>query len=346
MGYESGLSIFIDIQGTRDREDFESKLKQHKIFHEEAEKIQLREEHAHFTRRMTRHVRSFSDCAYYIFKWNSNIPDSKKETSHLFQALSTILIPVQILMNNKLWIRGGVALGDLYYDSYGAFGPAIEAACNIENRIAKMPRIVLENTLGATLAEYQNTLDAEQKLIKYDGELYYINNFYEMDSIKFISSECLEWIDFREAVHQYASDILSKDWENEDNNKKLSKTTMHDKANWMLDELKEEELIIAPLLSYLEGHVYEKIVCDRDKHSSLKSIIYFDDKLPSRPEVIRALYINIECVLCGEQGQYPITDSDYKLLKTLAIDLDFIRKNALLKPRKCIWSIENVKIQS
>jgi len=46
---------------------------------------------------------------------------------------------------NRIWVRGGLCIGDLYINGNIVFGPALVKAYELESTIAKYPRIVVEN---------------------------------------------------------------------------------------------------------------------------------------------------------------------------------------------------------
>jgi len=58
---------------------------------------------------------------------------------------------------NKIWVRGGLCIGDLYISSNTVFGPSVVKAYELESVIAKYPRIVIANeTLSFVTAQTQN----------------------------------------------------------------------------------------------------------------------------------------------------------------------------------------------
>lgn len=154
--YEEGLVVFVDIQGMRALTEFDKKLDLHQTFHDQAARTEAREKLMP-TRTLKRRVLSFSDCAYFVYTWNERASEERKSSPlPLLEALPTMLILVQILMNKGYWIRGGATYGEVFLDQYGAFGPAIEKAYEIESSKAFYPRIMLEGELGERLYTFQN----------------------------------------------------------------------------------------------------------------------------------------------------------------------------------------------
>lgn len=60
----------------------------------------------------------------------------------------------------QVWVRGGIAIGDLYCGQNEVFGPALVEAYTIESKIAKYPRIVMtEQTYNQGIANMGEKTD-------------------------------------------------------------------------------------------------------------------------------------------------------------------------------------------
>jgi hypothetical protein len=233
MPYSEGLVVFIDIQGTKSKKDFNTKFEQHSVFHTQARRTEEREGNYN-KRTLNRKVFNFSDCAYFIFTWNDRASDERKSSPlPILEALSTLLIPVQILMNRGFLVRGGAVWGDVYYDQYGAFGPAMEEAYKIESQQAFYPRVMIERDLGERLYKFEeeeyNKLDEsladkseeirdailpKQALIKLDDYSYYLNSFANLETPGTLEGEYLSWDIFQARVIDTIQEVRSTPWRN------------------------------------------------------------------------------------------------------------------------------------
>lgn len=76
------------------------------------------------------------------------------------------------LINNGIFVRGGVSIGDVYYDRQLLFGPGFVKAYELESSYANFPRIIINPQLidqlhrDRRLSSNQNTLEEEFLYIK------------------------------------------------------------------------------------------------------------------------------------------------------------------------------------
>ena len=49
-----------------------------------------------------------------------------------------------IAASQGVWVRGGVTVGNILHDDDVVFGPALNRAYELESKVAKFPRIVLD----------------------------------------------------------------------------------------------------------------------------------------------------------------------------------------------------------
>lgn len=132
--YKPTLAIFIDILGTKDRNDFASKKLIHNIFHSEIKAVEDREKSTMSKRRLKRKVFSFSDCAYILYQFKEEKEEyDLNDLDAVFNGMLNTFIPIKSIMSAGFFIRGGIAFGNGYYDELGCFGPAIEKAYALEN---------------------------------------------------------------------------------------------------------------------------------------------------------------------------------------------------------------------
>ncbi|SHF64854.1 hypothetical protein SAMN02745117_02366 [Lampropedia hyalina DSM 16112] len=146
MTYKKTVVTFLDILGTKDNQDFESKYKVHRAFHESMRDCQARDrEEASYYRK----VYSFSDCAYIFHGLRENNDYQTNEEERLIQValFNTTLTTIRLLSEGYL-VRGGISFGDAYLDDLSFFGPAVEEAFILESKKAVTPRILLSDSLG------------------------------------------------------------------------------------------------------------------------------------------------------------------------------------------------------
>ena len=79
-------------------------------------------------------VSTFSDSAVISYPLHSN--------SSLFYLLIDVIHLQLMLGTIGVMIRGGIAIGDCYHDEKIVFGPAMNEAYRLENKVALWPRVV------------------------------------------------------------------------------------------------------------------------------------------------------------------------------------------------------------
>jgi hypothetical protein len=164
MSYSNCVVFFIDILGSRDREDFEVALKINQMFHKKLEGYSKRDfEHTAYKRV----VHTFSDCAYIIYDFKEGIDESRKDISALAKiALYNTEFLICELIAERFIVRGGVTIGDVYYEENRSlvFGPAISRAYYLESKIAIYPRIVVDKCIVDKFIESENQINEQAKL--------------------------------------------------------------------------------------------------------------------------------------------------------------------------------------
>ncbi|MBU3114882.1 hypothetical protein [Clostridium lacusfryxellense] len=85
--------------------------------------------------------------------------------SVLFYMLIDIIHIQLDLLPEKILIRGGVAIGDVYHDGNMVFGPAMNEAYKLESECANYPRIILtEDTITNAIIYKSDNNTIEQEL--------------------------------------------------------------------------------------------------------------------------------------------------------------------------------------
>lgn len=146
MTYKKTVVAFLDLLGTRDNQDFESKYKVHRAFHESMRDCQSRDRgDASYYRK----IFSFSDCAYIFHGFREGAVESPEAEDLLIQAaLFNTTLTILRLLNDGYLVRGGICFGEAYLDDLSFFGPAVEEAYFLESKQAIVPRILISNKLG------------------------------------------------------------------------------------------------------------------------------------------------------------------------------------------------------
>lgn len=199
MAYKKTVVAFLDLLGTRDDQDYASKYKVHRAFHESMSDCQSRDrEEASYYRK----VFSFSDCAYIFHGFRDGAVDSPETEELLIQAalFNTTLTTIRLL-NDGYLVRGGICFGDAYHDDLSFFGPAVEEAYFLESKKAVVPKILISEKLGERAKNFSDRAHQEcfsesspyfnvlpkrthlPELVQRQTNSYHLNPFYvlEMD---------------------------------------------------------------------------------------------------------------------------------------------------------------------
>lgn len=158
MSYSNCVVYFIDILGTRERNDFETSLKINKKFHE---KLEIYSSRGLANVVYKRTVHTFSDCAYIIYDYKDKLEEHRKDIKKLARVS---LYNTELLINEFIAegfiVRGGVTLGEVYYEEQRGlvFGPAVSRAYYLESKMAIYPRIVLDESIVKLIQEYEKEI--------------------------------------------------------------------------------------------------------------------------------------------------------------------------------------------
>jgi hypothetical protein len=121
MGYTKALCMFIDILGTKEK-SFEELLEINKKFHQafnEMKKLIIN---------FPGYIASFSDCAYMVL----DMAPFMDIEIYILRLLDIISRMVKDFIFNGFIFRGGISLGEVYYDNNKniLFGPALTNLMN------------------------------------------------------------------------------------------------------------------------------------------------------------------------------------------------------------------------
>jgi hypothetical protein len=310
--FDKALVIFVDILGSQSRNNFNELLRINELFHSEllGNKRQDREYAAY-----QRHIYTFSDCAYIIYDYKN------KSSSNLCALFDVALLNCEPLLmkflSEGLVIRGGAAYGDVYYDENKNmfFGDAINRAYQYESKIAKYPRIILDEYVAEEIIKYTKRVDKRYKkrsineILNFDDHVgcivsldsdkkYYLNYFNSIQQgrdysliIKKSNEQFLEDIismcNERIALFRENENVLSKyEWlktyAERSKNEYIDKAVVYKKPFWdkLFDQMLPDDT------SLLKGHLLMpnvgRSISDEEQQDIFEKF--------NNPEVLAALW--------------------------------------------------------
>ncbi|MEL7567797.1 MAG: hypothetical protein AAGU27_23370 [Dehalobacterium sp.] len=241
--YQKMVVIFVDLLGTKNNEKFEDKFLIHRLFHGEAKINEERNlKHVIYERK----VYSFSDCAYFLYYYKEGIDESCKDDMKLLQiAMYNTSLSLLRIFNAGYLVRGGITIGDAYFDELGFFGPAVEDAYKLESAYADVPMIALSPLLGKSFYAWEESqtnmeivnlmMTSRPMLVEKENDKYFLNIFYQLET--FTSSLSLESGSVNiDDIKQFLFKIISRDKERyKDNHEscKENRATIYEKLVWM-----------------------------------------------------------------------------------------------------------------
>jgi hypothetical protein len=129
-------------------------------------------------------VRGFSDL---IVRFRP-LPVAADQDYAVFREILDICFAQAELLKHGTLIRGGMTIGDLYYDESHVFGPGIVRAYELESRLAIYPRVITESNI---LGDFPKYLTDNPPFIDHDSDgvpfLSYLspNTFYSFGEIDY-----------------------------------------------------------------------------------------------------------------------------------------------------------------
>lgn len=222
-GFKKAVTIFIDILGSRDRQDFSEWYRIMDIFHNTVlNEKDYDEQHPHTLYKREIHI--FSDCAYIIYDFKSGVEEGKKDVFELMTiaCYNTEKVLFEFLRNNFI-TRGAITYGDIYYDTERNiwFGPSMNKAFALESKEASFPRVIIDPAYADEL-ETHNAKKYEQvwfngKILKRDSDNYlflnYLNSFklgIDYDKNKNLTKNILDLCEFEIQKHKNSPDELQE----------------------------------------------------------------------------------------------------------------------------------------
>lgn len=134
MDYEERIVFFVDILGFRDllrkrtSHEIGKVLKYVQEFYEDENSVDAA---------TVKTISFFSDCIVISIK-----PQDKVEFDEFLQTMNDFQLLIANLVLKGVFLRGGIAVGDIFHDSNFVFGPAFVEAYEYETKHAIYPRII------------------------------------------------------------------------------------------------------------------------------------------------------------------------------------------------------------
>jgi hypothetical protein len=138
----------------------------------------------------------FSDTVVRITPLDSKL-NMNNPIGLLFHEIIDIVHAQMELANNGIFLRGGLTLGEVYYDDEQLFGPGINTAYRLESQLALYPRIIIDPHALAQLGS-DDLLKKDTHTPKQEGE--HIRKLLRQDS------DGLWFIDYLLAANTEADD--------------------------------------------------------------------------------------------------------------------------------------------
>lgn len=187
--YEDMAVMFVDLLGSKNKNDFKERFEIHSIFHKEmlqAEKRKNARETQHVI--YDRRIYSFSDCVYFFYFYKPGIEETRKKNDELLKVLLLNSInPIMKVMLSGNFVRGGVTFGKCYFDDLGFFGPAVNRAYEIESTIAEFPIIEVDKEIGRRIYDEQckNSqvfpFEWKPSIVSYMEGKFFLNYMYQLE---------------------------------------------------------------------------------------------------------------------------------------------------------------------
>lgn len=173
-GFKKAVTIFIDILGTQDRNNFNELYEIANVFHNTVEQ-EKNLDSTHLDSVYKREIHLFSDCAYIIYDYKDGVDEVKKNMYDLMSiaCYNTEKVLYEFLKNNFI-ARGALTYGDIYYevDRNICFGPAMNKAYALEVKEAKYPRVIIDPEYADELFKHNEKKYIDNNILKYkNGEI-------------------------------------------------------------------------------------------------------------------------------------------------------------------------------
>lgn len=144
------------------------------------------------------------NCKTYSDNFLLYAPKHSTNELKMLQLFASIMRKVQIrlLMEVGLLVRGGITIGEFYADDSIVFGEGLIRAVELEEKIAIMPRIIIDKdkfNIDFSLLERKNYLSK-------DNDGFYFVNYFDYESLQLIKGKCIGLINENCKYHSTVKD--------------------------------------------------------------------------------------------------------------------------------------------
>ncbi|WP_295201958.1 hypothetical protein [uncultured Chryseobacterium sp.] len=172
----------------------------------------------------SRVVTYFSDSIVISYEFN--------EESQLFLSLLNLLYVSMELANKGYLTRGGVSIGKLIHNENVIFGPALVKAYNLESKISKYPRIIIDKEVideGIKYHSQNHTINEEEEYIMDIVTLDDDENYY----IDYIQKSSSEFDDIEYDLYRFINNLKSNFFSNYES----EPTDVKEKLDWLKQKI-------------------------------------------------------------------------------------------------------------
>ncbi len=131
--------------------------------------------------------RTYSD--NFLLYFEKKNADEYESLKFLFSIMRKIQL--KLLIDHKIIVRGGITVGEFYANDEIVFGQGLIRAVDLEDKIAKTPRIVIDNNC------FQESISkfVENRCLLQDSDgLYFVNYFNSKDALVLARGCCVSLI--------------------------------------------------------------------------------------------------------------------------------------------------------
>ncbi len=158
MTYEKRIVAFIDILGFKslinetEKSDNQNEIKNITDAFDLIYKVLDK----HYSKDQIKEIKysTFSDCIVFSFP-------SFQTDALFFACLPLIWLQADLVSNHNIFLRGAITIGDIYHDANKVFCPAMVEAYELESKVAKYPRIILDPKIKTAYDDWLVKLEEE-----------------------------------------------------------------------------------------------------------------------------------------------------------------------------------------
>lgn len=198
MTYEKRIVAFIDILGFKslingtekpdNQNEIENITGAFDLIHKVLEK--------HYSEDQIKEIKysTFSDCIVFSFP-------SFQTDALFFAFLPFIWLQADLVSNHNIFLRGAITIGDIYHDEKKVFGPAMVKAYELESKVAKYPRIILDPEIKTAYDDCLVKLEEEGDFDKIYDLKNELNGVFSKNGLLSKDSDGYYYIDYIEGIY-------------------------------------------------------------------------------------------------------------------------------------------------